>query len=101
MVKEQIEKKLGTELKPQFLTVDNESYMHAVPPDSETHFKVTIVSNEFDNKRAVQRHQLIYGLLSEELSNGVHALALHTYTPKEWLDRGDTPTSPNCMGVGK
>ena len=96
-----IETILNSELNPSRLDVINESYMHAVPPNSETHFKVVIVSEGFAGKRLVQRHQYVYGLLKEQLENGVHALALHTYTPDEWLAKGAAPDSPNCMGGSK
>ena len=76
--------------------------MHSVPPNSETHFKVVAVSGEFDGKRSVARHQLIYGLLAEELAGEVHALALHTYTAAEWSEReGGAPDSPDCLGGSK
>ena len=76
--------------------------MHSVPPNSETHFKVTIVSPQFDGKRNVARHQMIYGLLSEQLAGPVHALALHTYTVEEWAQRSAAaPDSPDCMGGSK
>jgi BolA protein len=42
---------------------------------------------------------MIYSILADELAGGVHALALHTYTPDEWLEkRNETPDSPNCLG---
>ncbi|ENY58674.1 transcriptional regulator BolA, partial [Klebsiella pneumoniae subsp. pneumoniae KpMDU1] len=47
------------------------------------------------------RHRMIYGTLTEELSNTVHALALHTYTIKEWEALQDTVfASPPCRGAG-
>ncbi|MEZ5448086.1 MAG: BolA family protein [Thiolinea sp.] len=33
--------------------------MHNVPPSSESHFKVTIVSDEFEGKALVARHRMI------------------------------------------
>ena len=99
-VQQHIERKLAEALAPFSLTVENESYMHSVPPNSETHFKVVVASAVFEGKRAVQRHQLVYSLLGDELADGVHALALHTYTPDEWSDIGGVPASPNCMGGG-
>ena len=39
--------------------------------------------------------------LAEELSTTVHALALHTYTIKEWEGLQDTVfASPPCRGAG-
>lgn len=83
------------------LEVVNESGGHNVPAGSETHFKVVAVSDAFAGLSAVRRHQAIYRLLSEPLASGVHALALHTYTPGEWHERGAAPESPACRGGSK
>lgn len=101
-VKQQIEAKLASALPLTAIEVVNESHMHSVPAGSETHFKVVLVSTEFVGKRAVARHQLVYGILADELAGPVHALALHTYTDDEWLQRnGAAPASPQCMGGSK
>ena len=75
--------------------------MHNVPANSETHFKVVAVSDQFEGKRSVARHQMIYKLVAEELEGPVHALALHTYTPQEWSEKQEAPASPNCLGGSK
>ncbi|MGV6807170.1 MAG: BolA family protein [bacterium] len=98
VVQETIRTKLADGLSPTHLEVINESHMHSVPPNSETHFKVVIASTAFQGRRPVQRHQAVYSLLQDELNSGVHALALHTYTPDEWADRQSAPDSPDCMG---
>jgi len=99
LVKNTIEKKLSEALDLLHLDVVNESQNHNVPPNSESHFKVTLVSQEFNGLGLVKRHQKIYGLLKDELASGIHALALHTYTEQEWLDRhGNIPMSPPCLG---
>ncbi len=100
-VENQIHTKLGLAFQPAHLEVINESYMHSVPAGSETHFKVTLVSALFDGKRQVQRHQAIYACLSEELTSGVHALALHTFSPDEWQTNNQVPASPQCLGGSK
>ena len=97
-----IETKLMAQLQPSHLLGENESHMHAVPPNSETHFKVTIVTSQFDTISMVKRHQLVYQALADELAGPVHALALHTLTPEQWQTRIKAiPQSPNCMGGGK
>tara|TARA_B110000971_G_C19577347_1_gene305784 strand:- start:128 stop:436 length:309 start_codon:yes stop_codon:yes gene_type:complete len=96
-----IQDKLNNHLAPSFLTIENESHKHSVPVDSETHFKVVVVSHFFENMPLVQRHQAIYGLLAHELKSGLHALALHAYTPAEWLIIEHPPNSPDCMGGAK
>ena len=101
-MQQKVESKLRSAFEPRFLEVVNESSQHSVPPGSETHFKVVLVSEAFSGKRSVQRHQQVYGTLREELAGGVHALALHTYTPEEWVRRQESaPPSPACLGGSK
>lgn len=93
-----IEQKLEETFKPEFLEVVNESYMHNVPEGSESHFKVTVVSNEFEGQRLIGRHRMINNTLSEELQS-IHALAIHTMTPDEYFKKaGKVPNSPECLG---
>ena len=97
-----IEEKLLTAFSPVHLDVINESHMHNVPPGSESHFKVIIVSDKFEGERLINRHRAINTLLATELAEHIHALALHTHTPAEWQASGQAlPDSPNCMGSGK
>ena len=42
--------------------------------------RVEVVSDKFKGQTMVQCHRLVYGLLDEELKNGVHALSLRTKT---------------------
>jgi len=101
-IQDQIDSELSALLHPSILEVVNESNQHNVPPNSETHFKVVIVSEGFVGLRKVARHQKIYAALSTQLEGPVHALALHTYTPEEWQQRqGDAPQSPDCHGGSK
>ena len=101
-VQSTLEQKLTQAFTPEHLQVINESHQHAVPRDSETHFKVVVVSDRFEGLRKIARHQQVYGLVDEELKGGVHALTLHLYTPQEWQQRAaPAPDSPNCMGGSK
>ncbi len=100
-MQENIQQKLTTAFSPQHIAVDDESHGHNVPDGAESHFKVVMASANFDGKRPVQRHQLVYGALKEELAGSVHALALHLYTPGEWAEQSAAPESPACMGGSK
>jgi stress-induced morphogen len=100
-VQEQIETALTELLTPVVLDVVNESSQHNVPPNSETHFKVVIVSEQFVGRRKVARHQQVYSAVAEQLAGPVHALAIHTYTPTEWQEQGVAPESPDCLGGSK
>ena len=66
------------------LEVVNESSAHNVPANSETHFKVVLVSPEFEAMTRLARHRAVMETLADELSGGVHALAVHAYTAAEW-----------------
>ena len=93
--------KLAGRFDLRHLDVQNESASHNVPPGSESHFKVVLVSEEFAGQRLLVRHRAVNDILAAELAGGVHALALHTYTPDEWLARfGNAPMSPPCLGGG-
>ncbi len=99
---ETIQNKLVESLAPTHLEVINESHRHNVPPGSESHFKVVIVSEQFEGQKLVARHRAINALLVDELNNGVHALSLHTKTPAEWaVQGGSVSASPPCLGGGK
>ena len=100
--KQRIEDKLRSELSPLHLEVTDESHMHSVPEGAESHFKVLVVSERFAGQKLVGRHRLMNQLLGDELRSGLHALALHTWTPEEWFDKGGVaPESPQCMGGTK
>ncbi len=89
-------------LTPEHLELINESMNHAGYFDGkESHFKLTIVSDAFANKRAVARHQLIYQLVDALLisqGGALYALAIHAYTPAEWQTQVQSPDSPDCAG---
>ncbi len=97
----QLESKLTKALTPTHLQVINESHNHNVPKDSESHFKVVVVSPLFEGKTLIQRHRQIYALLAEELKGHIHALALHTKTPAEWDKENPDLSSPPCLGGSK
>lgn len=89
-------------LQPEYIELVNESMNHAgYFEGKESHFKLTIASTAFIDKRLVGRHQLVYELVSELLTSqggSVHALAIHAYTPTEWQAHAQSPDSPLCAG---
>jgi BolA protein len=96
-----ISTKLSDGIAIEHLVIENESHMHSGPA-TDSHFKVTLVSDDFSGKRLVQRHQLIYGLLAEQMQNPIHALSMHLFTSQEWQDKGQTVMpSPQCLGASK
>ena len=94
-----IRNKLTNVFKPLHLQIINESYMHNVPPGSETHFKVVVVSDMFKNLTLIKRHRLVQETVSEELQNGVHALSIIAKTPDQWESSDqNVEASPACRG---
>jgi len=94
-----IEEKLREAFAPTHLEVINESHMHNVPPGSESHFKVFVVSDQFQGQKRVARQRAVNKALAEELNGGVHALSMHTMTPAEWGDGEEQDlASPACRG---
>jgi BolA protein len=102
MVQTELVQRLQTAYPESQYWVENESSGHNVPAGSETHFKITLVSDAFCGVRKVQRHQAMYKLVDDLLAGPVHALALHLYTHEEWASAGAVaPDSPDCLGGSK
>ena len=65
-----------------------DALVYAQSSDGE-HYEVTVVSSQFEGKRLVQQHQLVYGTVRQAMdTNAIHALALKTYTPEDWAAAG-------------
>ena len=47
------------------------------------HFNALIVSQAFEGKSRVARHQLVYAALGDRMREQVHALSMRTLTPAE------------------
>jgi BolA protein len=94
-ISETIERKLEAAFAPKRLVVMNESHLHAGHHHSgsdhhdafdgtgETHFRVRIVSPAFSGMSRIARHRAVNEALAEELSSGVHALAIEPAAPGE------------------
>ncbi len=96
-----IERKINANINTSVLNIDNESHMHSGPA-TESHFKVTIISDDFAGKMLIARHRMINEILKEELAGLIHALTLHTMTTEEYAKKqGVVPDSPDCQGGGK
>ena len=89
-----IEAKLAQRFTPTQLDVVDESDKHkghaGARPEGETHFRVTIVSAQFDGLSRVERQRMVNKTLKAELDGPVHALALTTLTPDEMETRASS-----------
>lgn len=51
------------------------------------HFEALVVSDKFEGKGLVERHQVVYGALGDAMREAVHALVLKTLTPAQYENR--------------
>jgi len=56
---------------------------HAGAKEGKGHFRVRVVSADFDGLRTIQRHQLVYRSLGELMQTDIHALSIIALTPDE------------------
>lgn len=77
------------------LKIVNESFMHNVPVDAESHFKIIIVSNDFNNLSNIQRHKLVYKHLDTIMDN-IHALSIQSFNEDEFKLNPVVLDSPEC-----
>lgn len=80
-------KKLINFLKPKRLILNDDSAQHAGHAGAkglkgESHFSLKIVADCFEGLSLVQRHKLIYTVLTAEMQQ-IHALSIDAKTPAE------------------
>ena len=99
MAKGSIESKIINNLNESMnissLKIINESLIHNVPKDSESHFKVIIVSDDFKNLSQINRHKLIYTNLGT-IMNDIHALSIQSFSLDEFRQNPVVLDSPEC-----
>lgn len=52
--------------------------------DDNAHFEALVIAGEFEGKRPLARHQLVYECLGSLVGNEIHALSIRALTPAEW-----------------
>ncbi len=87
IMQERIIARLTAALDPILLDVADEFDRHAGHAGARegggTHYRVRVVSAQFERQSRVERHRLVYGLLTAEFADGLHALALVAKAPGE------------------
>lgn len=54
---------------------------------SNDHYKVLVVTDDFDGKGLVKRHQMVNQALREPLEGAIHALSIEAYTKAQWQEK--------------
>src|ERR1043166_7261465 len=98
--RELMESKLIAALAPERLRLEDESHMHSVGKDAQSHWNLILVASAFEGLPLVARHRRVYGALGDELRKGIHALTMKTLSPAEWEAAGGEVTNPAppCLG---
>ena len=95
IVQNKINKLLRDKFNISKLVINNESYKHNVPPNSESHFNVQIVSNDFQNLSQIQRHKKVYKAI-ESLLAEIHAFSITAMTTSEFKENPSLRDTPDC-----
>jgi acid stress-induced BolA-like protein IbaG/YrbA len=54
-----------------------------VQSEDNTHFAARVIARDFDGKRSLARHQMIYRTLGELMGREIHAMSIEALTPAE------------------
>ncbi|MDH3613616.1 MAG: BolA/IbaG family iron-sulfur metabolism protein [Gammaproteobacteria bacterium] len=57
--------------------------------DDNAHFEALVIAREFEGKRRLARHQLVYQCLGALVGNEIHALSIRALTPDEWQSQAN------------
>lgn len=69
------------------LKIEDESHLHAGhagAASSGGHFKIRVVSPQFEGMNSVKRHRAVYAALSSHFPQAIHALTIEAMSPAEY-----------------
>ena len=95
IVQNKIEELLRDNLNISKLIIENESNKHNVPPNSESHFNVQVVSDDFENLTQLQRHKIVYKAINSLLQQ-IHAFSITAMTTSEFNENTSLRKTPDC-----
>lgn len=79
-VAEYLQEKLEEAFSPVSLEVVNESHLHSGHAGDngtgESHFRIKIVAEAFNDMNRVQRHRAINAIVQPKIDEGLHACAI-------------------------
>ena len=81
-----IKEKIKKQINVIEIEIIDESVNHANHSGSSGggHYRALIISNDFNNKSLVERHQIIYKALGDLMTNEIHAFSMKTMTENEF-----------------
>ncbi len=84
MILEKIKKHLISKIKINFIQIYDDSSFHNHSKKNLTHLRIIIISNDFTNQEFLNRHRMIFSILSEITKEKIYSITLNTYTTAEW-----------------
>ena len=72
-------------LQPQSIEIIDDSALHAGHAGAREggHYRLTIVSTQFEGKKTMERHRMVHAALASLMPNGIHALSITAKTPEQ------------------
>ena len=83
---ERIRGRIQAALAPSLLELGDDSALHAGHPGAASgggHYRVKIVSPQFEGLKLVMRHRLVYDSVRDMMHSEIHALAITALAPSE------------------
>lgn len=87
---ERMRSRLHEALRPTVMDVVDESHLHAGHAGAQSgrgHYRLRIVSRQFEGLLPLARHRAIYEALGEMMQTDIHALTIQALTPEETQPR--------------
>ncbi len=81
---EEIQRRLNAAFDPEYLTIEDQSHLHAGHAGAATgkgHFHVVICAEAFRGCSKIEQHRAIYAALGELMHNDIHALSIDARVP--------------------
>ena len=82
----EIKSRLERELSPTHIDIVDESQLHAGHAGAASgagHFNITVVSDKFAGKSAIQRHRMVYLAVDDLMRTEIHALSINAIASDE------------------
>ncbi|CAL4326528.1 BolA family protein [Buchnera aphidicola] len=84
MILDKIKKRLTSEMNISFISIQDHSSLHKHLQQGLTHLQIIIISDDFINKTFINRHRIIFSILSKITKEKIYSITLYTYTLIEW-----------------
>lgn len=80
-----IHNKITANINVFYLKIYNDSKKHKLKKNFLQHYRIILVSKNFNNIELLQRHKKIYSILKIYIPNYIYALQMHLYNIHEWM----------------